>query len=218
MKILILDVPQFDNERVKGKLEMFGATVVSTSALNSLLVTWEGWEQLNPKTTLVVFPGNGATLVNDQLPADWHKTWRSAAVSAKRFWLPGTDPFVTVGRVYEKGFLIGFRDIVIVDDVVSSGKTAQLIKQYNMPWVPGARWHVVAWVGQLAASTSGFTSHFFALNVGERAKKVPINSLSTLLADRKIAESYGRRNIANYQLFLCLLDEMRSGWQSNLAT
>ncbi|MBI5022602.1 MAG: phosphoribosyltransferase [Candidatus Magasanikbacteria bacterium] len=170
---------------------------------------WSEWENLNSATTLLVFPGNGANIVRGFMDADWLFHWRTASATAKRLWIPGEPPQAIAGRIFPDRFVLGVKDIVIIDDVVSSGDTVKKLRTMNMPWIPAARWHVVTWAMQKAANLRGIHSYFAAVEVGESDRKDPINSLSTLIKNVEIAESYARRNFPNPEAFLALLNELR---------
>lgn len=170
---------------------------------------WSGWKNLNPATTLLVFPGNGANIVRGFMDPEWLLRWRTASATAKRIWIPGEPPQAIAGRIFPDKFMLGVKDTVIIDDVISSGETARKLRAVNMPWIPATRWHAVTWVMQRAASLRGFNSHYAAAEVGKVDSKDPLNSLSTLIENVEIAESYARRNFPNPEAFLALLNELR---------
>ncbi|MFA5076595.1 MAG: hypothetical protein WC480_04230 [Patescibacteria group bacterium] len=175
------------------------------------LASWSGWQKLDPATALLVFPGNGASIVRGYIPEKWLNRWQWVGVHAKRYWKPGEEPQVVANRIFPERLILGVKDVVVIDDVFSSGKTARLLRQLNEPWFPGAEWHAVAWIKQRSASLRGFASSYAVVEVGTVEKKVPVNSLSTLLADQSIAESYAWRNLADPNEFLQLLAEIRAG-------
>jgi len=170
---------------------------------------WEGWKNFSPATTLLVFPGNGANIVRGFVDPKWFLSWQTASATAKRIWIPGEPPQAIAGRIFPDRFVLGVKDVVIIDDVISSGETAKKLRVVNMPWIPATQWHAVAWVMQKAANLRGFYSSFAAVEVGEPNRKDPVNSLSTLIENVKIAESYARRNFPNPEAFLALLNELR---------
>jgi len=183
--------------------------VVSGNRVTNELLGWAGWQEFNPDRTLLVFPGNGSGVVREYLPEPWLNRWRWVTVPAKRIWVPGENPQVVVNRIFPRQFVLGVKDIVLVDDVVSSGQTARAIKKMNEPWLPGARWHVVAWMTQRAATLKGFSSSYFPLEVGTIKTKVPINSLSTLVTNEQIAKNYAQRNYPQPEEFLSALKKLR---------
>ena len=84
MNLIINDVKGLPPEFIE-QLKDFGLAVVSAAELTSQLLAWEKWNTLNPKTTLLVFPGNGATIVRDFLPDQWLEQWpHQAKIQAKR--------------------------------------------------------------------------------------------------------------------------------------
>lgn len=170
---------------------------------------WNEWKNFNPTTTLLIFPGNGANIVRGFMDTNWLLNWRTASATAKRIWIPGEPPQAIAGRIFPDRFILGVKDIVVIDDVVSSGETARKLRRVNTPWIPAARWHIVCWVAQKAASLRGFASSFATFKVGDSNHKDSINSISTLLKERDIAENYARRNFPQPETFLALLNELR---------
>ncbi len=191
-KYLILDVPNLNGERKM--FDDFDLELADAKDMTREIVEWKGWEKFDPATTLLVFPGNGAEIIRGYLPEKWLEKWQQKKVHAKRYWKPGENPDVTASRIFPGQMIIGIKNIVIIDDVVSSGITAKLLRRVNEPWFPGARWHIVTWIAQRARSTRGFDSIHTVLEAGDKNKKAPINSLSTLLSEMDIANSYAQRN------------------------
>lgn len=202
MKYLINDI---------GKHFSFpGVIILDTDELTERIREWNGWKHFNSAITQIVFPGNGANEVRCRLGEKWLSQWKIDSVAATRFWWPGVTPSAVVGQLMPLGaFDFETTDVVIVDDVVSSGATISKIRDRNAIWMPNARWHVAAWIKQHACRLRGFESSFFGAEVGEKNHRVPINSLSTLLENRDVAESYARRNFLNHAAFLAVLEELR---------
>ena len=189
----------------------FGLTVLDGQNMTRQVLNWAGWQRFNPAKTLIVFPGNGASIVKTYLPQDWLWGWPwRANVHAKRHWIPGEHAQAVANRIFD-GVLVGMTDVVVVDDVVSSGETARKLRQANLPWIPAASWHLVTWVAQRAAALKGFTLSHTVCEVGTKTQKVPINSLSTLLAEPQITTSYAQRNFYEPDKFLRLLENCRNG-------
>lgn len=207
-KVIIIDV-ELHRDAVY-HFNDFGLLTLSASDLNRSLVQSELWQELNRLTTLLVFPGNGASIVRTYLDRDWLSIWRWVTVPAQRFWQPGEAPQVRVGRVYPLGMLLGLRDIVLVDDVASSGKTASVLRKINEPWIPGARWHITTWVAQRSLRLRGFTTRQASAWVGSDITRAPINSLSTLLRYPDVARSFSQRNLGSKaDEFLFFLEELK---------
>ena len=184
-----------DDRRFGSRLRDFGLCVLRSEEMTrSLECLWPGWNTFSPDTTLFVIPGNGARDVERGLETRL-RGWPTVRIQAQRQWVPGEAPRALVNRIYPPGFLLGFRDVVIVDDVIASGVTTQAVKRMNEPWIPGVKWHLLSWVMQRSANTAGFSSAFAAFGVGEKnGRKPPINSLSTLLDQPSIARNYAVRN------------------------
>lgn len=220
-KCIILDVPGMDRldsgemDRLKEKFPRdggFGEVVLlSPARLNfdfmSCYLAWYGKVFTDP-STLVVFPGNGASIVRRYVPKGWLHAWNWIGVDAKRIWIPGEDPQTVVGRIADR-MMLGIKTIIIMDDVISSGATIRRIKELNEPWIPGAVWDAWAWVRQKSANTKGFSRVNSTEWVGTFQRKTPINSLTTLLENPEIARSYAERNFSNPAAFLAALEELR---------
>lgn len=157
--------------------------------------------------SLFVFPGNGSNF-----PKSFSSVCQQSngvGVFAKRFWTPGTNPIIRAGWIMPEIFMnLGIKKIVVVDDVISSGKTMQKLYANNEWRFPGAEWIGACWLSQVpemksASGVKGYKQIFASLAVeGPNKRKVPINSLSTLREDKGIAENYAKRHFCNPQLFL----------------
>ena len=182
-------------------LEKFGR-VLSAAMMTENIVNWENWEHFDVERTMLVFPGNGANIVRRHLPNKWLCKWHWTTIKAKRIWIPGENPSAFVDRICSDCFILGIRDIVIIDDVISSGSTVKKIIQINDPWIPNAKWHVVSWVRQRAVNLRQFKSSYAAEIVGETSRRASINSMSTLLVNDDIAREFAKRHFSKPQEFI----------------
>lgn len=203
-KVIIIDVS--GAEKFSDELTDLGLVVTEAAAMTRVMENWFGWEECDPQQTVLVFPGSGANIVRQYLNPTWLAKWRGFRFYAKRFWQPGEDPQVVAERIFPDQMVVGVKRVVVIDDVFSSGQTAKLVREKNYAWIPGADWWAVGWISQRAVSLKGFSRSFTAEQFGTKTKKVPINSLSTLLADINIAQSYAMRNFERPEEFLSLLD------------
>jgi len=208
-KFLIVDIGvRGDTKKILA--EKFGLTIFDAKEMTNDLLSWQGWRSTDPWSTLIVLPGNGASIVkkyiNNAKPS-WLDRWPwKAFPHAKRVWIPGENPQAFVSRI-NPGVLIGIKTVVVIDDVISSGETVRKLRKENESFIPNARWQAITWVMQEAAVTNGYSSVFAVKTVGLKEHKVPINSLSTLVECRSIAESYARRNFGNKaKTFLKILE------------
>ncbi|KKP59256.1 MAG: hypothetical protein UR53_C0004G0009 [Candidatus Magasanikbacteria bacterium GW2011_GWC2_34_16] len=189
-------------------LTNLGLDILFPEEMTRRLILWEGWNNFNPNQTLLLFPGNGAEIVKRYLSVEWLARWPwQASVGISRFWRDGEAP-QSIGGSLTRSYL-GFKHVIVIDDVVSSGGTARQLRRLNEPWVPGAKWHVATWVAQYAAATKGFESVFATEWVGSKDRKIPINSLSTLVENRKIALSYINKNFPFEPAFNQMLERLR---------
>lgn len=208
-KILLLDVSL--EKEYQTRFMDFGLTVEWAEDLTQSIINWSGWSAFDPRQTVIVLPGNGASIVQSYLPKNWINQWQWQRVHAKRHWIPGQSPRVVANRIWSQQMRLGIKDIVIIDDVVSSGGTCKVLRMVNRPWIPRARWQAVTWLKQASASLRGIDSCFAVKSCGTADRKAPINSLSTLLEDKEIAVSYAQRNFPGQsEEFLTLLAEINN--------
>jgi len=207
-KFLIADVPL--TQRVLSRLSGFEPTILEAGQIIEQFIAFDVWSLLPRASTLLVFPGRGAEIVRSGLPDSWLVQWKWASVYAKRDWELGQSPRVSVGHIFPDGLHLELTNVVIIDDVVSSGLTCKKLMIINNPWFPRARWHITTWVMQRAASLRGFEIIRAVCSVGTKETKTSVQSLSTLLLDKEIASGYIERHIANKSGFLDLLEELRA--------
>lgn len=177
------------------------------------MLKWQGWEFLNRKETLIIFVGNGAQIVKDFInreKPDFLKDWDNVKVDARREWEPGENPRAYVDTIgNKKQFFLKYKNIIVIDDVISSGSTIQKLYKENEVYFPSAKWRFLSWVSlpitkkieKIAYET--YSSEIIEFYDG--VKKPPINSLSTLVEKPSRAENYAKRNIAKYEAFLKIL-------------
>lgn len=170
------------------------------------------------KDVLFVFPGNGASSAKSLSGICTHldclRDVSQFSVFAKRFWTPGSEPVAMAGQIKPEIFMnLAVKTIVVVDDVISSGKTMQKLRQNNSWRFPRAKWIGVCWISQeftdqTASCLKGYERIFAACEIWGRGKKVPLNSLSTLVECPEIARSYAERHFFNPEKFLAALKEI----------
>jgi hypoxanthine phosphoribosyltransferase len=85
-------------------------------------------------------------------------------------------------------------NVVVVDDVISSGTTVTLVRERNSWKFPRATWYAAVPVTR-KEKIPNFKKIFSCEVVRDIAgKKVPINSLSTLIENPEIRQDYFARN------------------------
>lgn len=147
------------------------------------------------KKTLCVFPGNGGQEVKRFCQFSEQKG--STVVPARRLWFPGSNPVVSVGEVVMPMMICpDIEVVVVIDDVISSGQTIDLVRKRNSWKFPRAEWYAGCWItrGKVISGYKDIFAGCSVINSVNPAKKPPINSLSTLLDDAKIREDYAGRN------------------------
>lgn len=197
-KELVIIDDMADSNGVVERLKDFGIRVVCSVWASCRLLEWHGWRELNPANSIVVFPGRGAVdvyaSIKDGLAAAWLHQIR--LISHKRLCPPGMSPVAIAERIYQNRMVLGCQNVIIVDDVISSGATCRRVRADNMPWIPGASWHALCWVRQAVTNLKGFESVFAANEVGN-SQLAAINSLSTLVNDRVVAAKFANRNLGS---------------------
>ena len=191
----------------------FGLKTLSGKEMTKTMLNLEIWKQIDPWKTLLIFPGNGSNLVKKQIEESspgWLSVWPyKSYVAAKRFWEPGQNPQAIVGIIGD-GVYVGLKQVVIIDDVISSGETCSKVQRKNYIYTPGANWLAACWVRQRSAQLKKFSSVTASESAGEENKRAPINSLSTLIADRNICRVYSERNFFDRaQDFQALVESCR---------
>ncbi len=190
-------------------LTAFDLRILDPSQMTAQLQEWEGWSTFNKQTTLIIFPGQGAQEIRQTFPRYWFTEWCTLTIKASRFWWPGSGYAPTAVIETHAQLNSHIHDIIIIDDVISSGVTTQKVREQYSIWNPQARWHALTWIIQTSAQLRGFTSWRAAEAVGSKSTKIPINSLSTLLSNSELAENYAQRNFPNPEAFLAALDSLR---------
>lgn len=163
-----------------------------------------------PAETLFVFPGNGGADVERRLELlNGHP---KARVFAKRLWHPGSEPVAVVHEIPMDMFIdMRTKAVFILDDVVSSGQTVNKLRSRNGWKFPAADWYLGCWIDR-GLKPKGFKHTFSALTVKHAEipeKKVPINSLSTLVKDPEICADYIQKNYRNPEEFLDVIERIR---------
>ncbi|MBI2888407.1 MAG: HAD hydrolase-like protein [Candidatus Liptonbacteria bacterium] len=228
-RVLLLDEgvcsPEVDDFRKKA--QQWGLRVADATSLTLHLLHWRGWTRFNSSTSLVLFPGAGARLVDELLffadgkgrllgtprvedfYAEFYKKWlgRRLYIPAKRHWTPGTTPRAEVGRIAgETDKNIG--NVIVVDDVICSGATMNAVRTMNAEKFPNAQWHALSWLKQRSAVLEGFASVFGAEPCGTHEKKAATVSFSTLRTSKEVAQNFAK-DIKDSEGFLRFIADAR---------
>lgn len=172
---------------------VFDSEQLSRKLTNETLV-----EMLQSDRTLTLIIGaSGADAWRQIAHFTTHTKWE-VPVHAKT-WERGEQTQVTTSGIDWPFYVDPYiTDIVAVDDVISTGKTLTLIRERNACRFPCAKWHALVWLTR-KEKLSGFTSITAAccIKCEEGGIKPPINSLSTLLADKELSEAYAKKHQVN---------------------
>ena len=200
-KFLIVDTPLED---VHTFSLLAGASLLDARILKEHLraMMWGALMSCDPRETIVIVPGEGAQMLAD-IAAE--HAFEQKSIYASRWWVPGSDPIARAGRVYES-FRINpdITNVIVLDDVQSSGATLAAIHRANAWQFPRAEWSA----GVLVSQSMGLkrrrriAAHYrdfycpIVVNSNRGKQNVPINSLSNLVKDVELAANYVRRNVA----------------------
>lgn len=208
-KLIILDVPGLPHWASE-QLRHLGLHTADPEEMTLKLLEWEGWKDIDPEKSLLVFPGNGASIVRGYILDGVLMSWRHHTVEAKRYWTPGSHPTVEVESLPAR-VLQAASDIVVIDDVVSSGTTARKLYKQSCQANQRANWHMLTWVVQRQLTRlKGYQTLYSSVQWGTPTTREPINSLSTLLRCTDIALSFSERNLGEHSSsFLQLLADIR---------
>lgn len=149
------------------------------------------------ENTLFLYPGKSAQFIRS---LKFSCNYKAENVFAKRIWIPATEPKVMVGNIYSKQFIDSqIKQIIVVDDVISSGATISLLYKRNAWKYPNAVWHTVVLLSR-KEQISHFEHVLSCYQIEDvDGRKPPINSLSTLLDNPEIISNYLKRNFINAQ-------------------
>lgn len=149
-----------------------------------------GQLNLKQESALFIYPGESAQRVKS-LGFNGH--FPSQEVFAKRIWHPGSEPVVLVHSL-GWGIYLKVENVVVVDDVISSGATIALVRERNGWKFPRAKWYAAAPVTR-KERLPNFKKIFSREVVKDlNGRKPPINSLSTLIENPSVRQSYFARN------------------------
>jgi hypothetical protein len=216
-RVVILDHPTSDSiqnalrnlESQNGQPTILVNPMELSKTLDELVTSDPGVDE----GALVVFPGNGGSIARSYAKFHDNKTWTE--VFAKRWWQPGTDPIAIMGEILPEQLLIfGYKAVLVIDDVISSGKTLSGLRERNAWKFNGASWMGATWISQIPRSSArsgvrGYNKIMAALLVeGPNNGRVPINSLSTLLRDPEICNQYAHRHFSRPQDLIGLVTSL----------
>jgi len=163
--------------------------------------------EVQPEEVLLIFPGNGAQDVRRRTQL---KTWfpNCIGVTARREWRPRESfPRTRVEKISPPPICRDVRHYMVMDDVICSGSTVHAIKDELLPDAhPDAAWYAASWVAQrpmngAKSGVKGFTATAAATVVWRnntqtgKPERAPLNSISTLANDRRIADEYAQRHV-----------------------
>jgi hypothetical protein len=138
-------------------------------------------------STAILFVGRSGEIVRQYLRATSYEN--GVRVHATTVDRSGSIPVVTTSALSWHSLIdLNIRKVIVFDDVVSSGKTLELLAERNAWRFPRATWYAAVWITR-KEKLKGYKCVFASLQASHpKGKRVPINSLSTLIAEPAIAE------------------------------
>lgn len=134
------------------------------------------------------------------------------SIHAERRFDFGGRPKATVGEVFtEQTLFPKVREIIVLDDVISSGATMRACLERNRHKFPLAKWYACALLSRLK-KIQGYEDVMTPVLVlpDSYGLKVPINSLSTLLEDGEVARDYAKKHCLRSEILMEALASLRS--------
>lgn len=165
---------------------------------------------LNPFDSIFIFPGESGFELGINLLASIQLDYYFLKVFAQRIWVPGNDPVVTVETLYylNEIYFKKIKNVIVVDDVISSGETLSLLyKRNNSKFNSKTKWYASTLISRKQKVTNYENILCNCYLEDSQNKKTPINSLSKFFSNQEIFESYVKRNFCNpKELIKCFLE------------
>lgn len=212
MVVILIDTPC--DQKYRKQLQALEVRLIDGAQAMQHLMAY--FRSASRSLRLLTFVEGGGEYV-EQLVRPSLRSTLMAKVWAKR-WVPPPDvlfnerrdPLWLVGEIetYES-ILLQVEEVVLVDDVISSGNTLKAIRWRNAWKFPRATWRAYALVGRVDANPGMPWAAARLVEQKPDGGKIPLNNLSTLLKDQGIACDYARRNFAQPAEFLAILRAIR---------
>lgn len=162
------------------------------------------------QSTVLLLPGEGAVAAESYSFLSKNCS-RSLHIKAHRHWQPGSSPIIEMEKLEINKSLENIKDVIVLDDVISSGRTMNTVYDLNKDIFPGAQWHAAVWLSQRNPDCTNFANIFAGAKIiHEGLARVPINSLSTLIKDPQRAAFFAKRNFKDPDTFLNLLKQIKN--------
>lgn len=169
-------------------------------------------------TTAIIVPGEGGVSARSYSRIhEFCSRWYT--IPARRIWVPGARPIIEIGSFSLGGDAMGkeISTVIVLDDVISSGRTIEAVKVQAGHAFPNAVWYAASWISQYKPSYLGYEDILTALTIRKKGVSMaPINSLSTLVDNHQRAKSFAERNLLDPESFLRLINDISS--YSNLSS
>lgn len=174
-------------------LHVCGVNVVKASSMSQILLTALRYYEYDPPT-IVVYVGRSAQIVRSFLGPTCllGKEVNVHAVSWDR---SGSHPMVTTSPIDWSPFIDTYiGQVLVIDDVISTGTTLELLHARNAWKFPTAFWSAGAWVTR-KKTLKGYRRIDSAVHITHpKGKRTPVVSLSTLCTEPEIAKEFTEKH------------------------
>lgn len=207
-----------------GKMMVFSADSL-TRALEQKIASL--LRVVNSKKTVVLFPGNGASVVKDLLPEKLFEGMTTIALPTQRKVDPKTKEVqgVSISDVTKtKQALHGMRieNFIVIDDVIATGATLTALKE-AFP-VRNTQWYGAAFLAlsplqnrtraKMPSGIDGYSSIITPIVYQGTNGIPPLNSLSTLIGQSEKSAMVRRRYMEDYvqdqEIFTEMVDQFQA--------
>lgn len=181
---------------------------------------------LNPRKTIIVFPGNGAQAVKDLLPSSFLDGIATVDLPTRRIINPRTNEIEGIELENKTAMreAISSRKaetIIVVDDVIVTGSTLSALKSVfpmrNLEWYAGALMALSPVQNRRGGNSSGIEGYqsILAPIAYQGTTGIPaLNSFSTLVGESEksqlVRSRYMERYVEDSETFLAAVASLRA--------
>jgi hypothetical protein len=175
------------------ELEACAARLVKASCMSQRLLSRLLYYEYDPPT-IVLYVGRSGQIVRSFLGSS-DLLGEEVNVHAVSWDRGGSQPLVTTGPIDREPFIDTYiGQVLVIDDVISTGTTLELLCARNAWRFPKAFWSAGVWVTRKKKLDGYKMIDSTLLVTHPKGKRVPIVSLSTLCAQTEIARSFAEKH------------------------
>ncbi len=191
----------------RGWLEIYRAEELTSTMIMKLQRLLD---TVNRRRVMMIFPGNGARVVQDLLPKDITESVSTIEIPTQRkVGLKGAVEDVVINDTTRARKIISdnkIETVIVLDDVIATGATLEALREAipgrNIEWYAGSL--LMRSPLQRSKKTTaqcgveGYNAIISSIVYQGTTGTVPINSLSTLIATSELSEAVRSRYMINY--------------------